>query len=68
VERLDGKGEWEAAVDTVGAGPGDRVLVITSYEATLPLRDQDPQLDVVGVDAAVVGIIDPSDRQEEEEL
>mgnify|MGYP001336686867 CR=1 FL=1 len=61
VERLDGNGEWEAAVDTVGSGPGDRVMVISSYEATLPLRDQNPALDVVGVDAAVVGILDPKE-------
>lgn len=62
VQRSGGTGDLEAAVDTVGSGPGDRVMVISSYEATLPLRDANPLLDVVGVDATVVGILDPTER------
>lgn len=58
VEREEGSAQPEAAVDTVGSGPGDRVLVITAYEATLPLRDLRPGIDLAGADAAVVAILD----------
>ena len=45
-----------AALDTVGAGPGDRVLVATSTEAGIPFR---PPRTLVATDATVVGIVDP---------
>ena len=44
-----------AALDTAGAGPGDRVLVATSTEAGHPFR---PARDLVATDATVVGILD----------
>lgn len=55
--RADGTdaGRPFASLDTVGAGPGDRVLVATSTEAGLPFR---PPLDLVATDATVVGILD----------
>ena len=56
--RADGTpvGRPFASLDTVGAGPGDRVLVATSTEAGLPFR---PPLDLVATDATIVGIVDP---------
>ena len=61
--RADGTdaGRPFASLDTVGAGPGDRVLVVTSTEAGLPFR---PPLDLVATDATIVGIVDadPADR------
>ena len=55
--RADGTdaGRPFASLDTVGAGPGDRVLVATSTEAGLPFR---PPLDLVATDATIVGILD----------
>lgn len=41
------------AVDTVQAGPGDRVNFVTSREAAQALDD-----DFVPVDAAIVGVVD----------
>lgn len=46
-----------AALDTVGSGPGEVVLMISSYEAGLPWRDRFPALETVAVDQAVVGIV-----------
>ncbi len=50
------------ALDTVGSGPGEIVLYITAYEAVLPWKDRHPGLDVAGVDASVVAIVDRVDR------
>lgn len=47
-----------AALDTVDAGPGDRVLYVTSAEAAIPFR---PQNDLTATDATTVGIIDRID-------
>lgn len=60
--RADGTpaGRPFASLDTVGAGPGDRVLVATSTEAGLPFR---PALDLVATDATVVGILDEPERR-----
>ena len=57
-------GDAIAALDTVGAGVGEVVMYITSYEAVLPWLDRHPHLDVVGVDAAVIGIVDRIDSGE----
>lgn len=46
-------GELHVAVDTVGAGVGERVYLVGSREAALAL---DPWF--VPVDAAIVGIVD----------
>ena len=56
--RADGTdaGRPFAALDTAGAGPGDRVLVATSTEAGSPFR---PPRRLVATDATVVGIVDP---------
>jgi len=43
----------EVAVDTVSAGPGDRVYLVGSREAALALSPS-----FVPVDAAIVGIVD----------
>jgi ethanolamine utilization protein EutN len=51
------RGPAEAAVDTVGAGPGDLVYLVGSREAALAC---DPTF--VPVDAAIVGIIDDLHR------
>ena len=64
VRPLEGGGPEVAALDTLGAGVKDVVMVITSYEATLPWRDLHPAADVVGLDAAIVGIVDPDESQE----
>ena len=45
-----------AAVDTVGAGPGETVLYVTAYEAVIPCRRG-----MVPIDAAIVGIVDRID-------
>lgn len=45
-----------AAVDTVGAGQGEKVLYITSYEAVIPYHRN-----MVPIDAAIVGIVDSVD-------
>ena len=49
-------GDPVAAVDTVGAGPGETVLYITSREATIPLP-----VEMAPVDASIVGIVDRID-------
>jgi ethanolamine utilization protein EutN len=46
------------AVDTVGAGPGETVFYITSREAVIPLP-----VELVPVDASIVGIVDRIDLQ-----
>jgi ethanolamine utilization protein EutN len=46
------------AVDTVGAGPGETVFYITSREAVIPLP-----VEMVPVDASIVGIVDRIDLQ-----
>ncbi len=49
-------GDPFAAVDTVGAGPGETVLYISSREATIPLP-----VEMAPVDASIVGIVDRID-------
>ena len=46
-----------AATDTVGAGPGDRVLWTTAYEAAIPWKRLHP-VDLAATDASVVAILD----------
>jgi len=46
-------GGWQAAVDTVRAGPGDLVYLVGSREAAAALEEP-----FVPVDAAIVGIVD----------
>lgn len=41
------------AVDTVGSGPGELVYYITASESVIPLP-----VDMVPVDASIVGIVD----------
>jgi ethanolamine utilization protein EutN len=41
------------AVDTVGSGPGEIIYYITASEAVIPLP-----VDMVPVDASIVGIVD----------
>lgn len=48
-----GTGTPIIALDSVGAGPGEYVMYITSSEAVIPLRNK-PALS----DATIVGIID----------
>ena len=53
----DGKtpaGPPKAAFDSVGAGPGELVYFVDQYEATLAF----PELSLVPLDAAIVGIVD----------
>jgi ethanolamine utilization protein EutN len=45
-----------AAVDTVGAGPGEKVFYVTAYEAVIPYHRP-----MVPIDASIVGIIDRID-------
>ncbi len=47
------RGQPLVAADTVSAGPGDRVLYITAYEAVLPLP-----VELVPIDASTIGIVD----------
>jgi ethanolamine utilization protein EutN len=49
-------GDLHVAVDTVQAGPGDRVYLVGSREAALALTPS-----FVPVDAAIVGIVDGVD-------
>ena len=62
IERTDELGESlqreEVAVDTVQAGPGDRVVLVSSREAAMALPA--PHI----VDAAIVGIIDDVELEE----
>ncbi len=55
--RADGSdaGSPEAALDTVDAGVGDRVLYVTSAEAALPFR---PPNELTATDATIVGVVD----------
>jgi len=46
-------GEPIIAVDTVGAGPGEKIFYITASEAVIPLP-----VDMAPVDASIVGIVD----------
>lgn len=57
--RADGTptGRPLAALDTCDAGPGDRVLYVTSAEAALPFR---PRQELTASDATIVGVIDPA--------
>ncbi len=54
-------GEPLVALDTAGCGPGEIVFYITAYEAVLPWKERHPEIDVAGVDATVVGIVDRID-------
>ena len=55
--RADGTdvGRPTAALDTADAGPGDRVLYVTSAEAALPFK---PAQDLTASDATIVGVVD----------
>ena len=65
VQRLDASGENLpenfVAVDCVGSGIGERVLVVTGSSARKALRNQDAP-----VDASIVGILDESKEAPEE--
>lgn len=54
------KGTVQVACDTVQAGPGDRVFLVGSREASLALPET-----FVPVDAAIVGIVDAVDLEPE---
>ena len=60
-EHEEPMGEPLAALDTLGAGPGEIVLYVTAYEAAIPWLESHPGLEVAGVDASVVGIVDRID-------
>ena len=49
------------AIDTIGAGPGETVIYITSYEAVIPYHR-----DMVPIDASIIGIVDSIDLVAEE--
>ena len=51
-------GRREIACDSVQAGPGDRVFLVGSREASLSLENT-----FVPVDAAIVGIVDSVDLE-----
>jgi ethanolamine utilization protein EutN len=51
-------GPCEIACDSVQAGPGDRVFLVGSREASLALENT-----FVPVDAAIVGIVDSVDLE-----
>lgn len=55
--RADGSpaGRPTAALDTCDAGPGDRVLYVTSAEAALPFVADGP---LTATDATIVGVVD----------
>ena len=59
--RADGAdhGRPTAALDTVDAGPGDRVLFVTSAEASIPFR---PPNRLTAADATIVAIVDRVDE------
>lgn len=48
----ESEGEPFIAVDTVGAGPGEKIFYITASEAVIPLP-----VDFAPVDASIVGIV-----------
>jgi microcompartment protein CcmK/EutM len=52
-DRLVGTGRTFVAVDTVGAGLGEMVLIVQGSSARLT-----PQTEKLPVDAAIVGIVD----------
>ena len=54
-------GQPLAALDTVGSGAGEIVLYVTAYEAAMPWLESHPGLEVAGVDASVIGIVDRVD-------
>lgn len=62
VQRLDtasgSKHESFVAVDCVGSGIGERVLVVTGSSARKALSNHDAP-----VDAAIVGILDPEQQE-----
>ncbi len=45
-----------AAVDTIGAGPGELVLYVTAYEAVIPFHR-----DMVPIDASMIAIVESVD-------
>jgi len=47
-------GGTRIACDSVGAGPGEIVYTVDQYEATLAF----PELSMVPIDCAIVGIVD----------
>ncbi len=49
-------GQPIAAVDTIGAGPGETVLYVTAYEAVIPFHR-----DMVPIDASLIAIVDTID-------
>ena len=51
-----------AAVDTIGAGPGEIILYVTAYEAVIPYPK-----DMVPIDASIVGIVERIYREGEGE-
>ena len=55
--RADGTdaGRPETALDTCDAGPGDRVLYVTSAEAAIPFQ---PEHALTASDATIVGVVD----------
>ena len=58
--RADGspRGRPLAVLDTCDAGPGDRVLYVTSVEAALPFR---PPQALTATDATIIGVLDRVD-------
>ena len=58
--RADGtaRGRPTAALDTCDAGPGDRVLMVTSAEAALPFKGTQR---LTAADATIVAVIDRVD-------
>ena len=66
VQPLDGdrriSGAPLIAVDTIGAGEGEIVLYVTSYEAAIPWKRRKPGLTLAATDASIVGIVDPEPR------
>lgn len=47
------------AVDSVGAGPGERVFYVTAREATIPLPPPETP-----IDATIVGIVEGIEERE----
>ena len=64
-EAREPEGEPLCALDTVGSGPGEIVIYITAYEAVLPWKDRNPGVDLAGVDASVIAIVDRIDDARE---
>lgn len=57
-------GGTQIACDSVGAGPGDMVYTVAQYEATLAF----PELSLVPIDCAIVGIVDTLQDESERVL